>query len=76
MAVISSDILVNGGAGLAARFLKSTAHIEEPIAKVSEINRLITAHYQSIVVRNPSQEVFLKCWLNRGGKQRELIEKY
>ena len=41
VAVISFNILVNRVPRLAARFLKSTAHIEEPIAKVSEINRLI-----------------------------------
>jgi hypothetical protein len=53
VAVIPSDILVNGGAGLAARFLKSTAHIKDPKARISEINRLMIAHYQGIVARNP-----------------------
>jgi hypothetical protein len=76
VAVIAFDISVNGGAGLARRFLKNTAHIEKPKARATEINRLMTVYYQGIVARNPSQGVFLQGWLNRAAKQRELISKY
>ncbi len=76
VAVIAFDISVNGGSGLAQRFLKQTAHISDQKARASEINRLMISHYRGIVVRDPSQEVFLKGWLSRAEKQRELIKKY
>lgn len=74
--IVSFDISVNGGAGLVRRFLKATAHIEDSKVRASEINRLMEAHYRGIVARNPSQSVFLKGWLNRAAKQREMIAKY
>jgi hypothetical protein len=76
VAVISFDISVNGGSGLAKGFLQQTAHIQDPKKRASEINRLMIAHYRGIVARRPDQEVFLKGWLARGEKQRELIKKY
>ena len=76
VAVIAFDISVNGGVGLSQRFLKSTAHIENPKARASEINRLMEAHYRDIVRRRPDQGEFLTGWLNRAAKQRELIKKY
>jgi hypothetical protein len=76
VAVVSFDISVNGGSGLANGFLKQTAHIDDAKKRASEINRLMESHYRGIVARNPSQAVFLKGWLNRAEKQKELIKKY
>lgn len=76
VAVIAFDVSVNGGVGLANRFLRQTAHVQDPKKRASEINRLMEAHYRGIVARNPSQGEFLRGWLNRAEKQRELIKKY
>lgn len=76
VAIIAFDISVNGGVGLAKGFLKQTAHINDAKKRASEINRLMEQHYRGIVTRDSSQEVFLKGWLSRGEKQRELIKKY
>lgn len=76
VAVVAFDISVNGGVGLARDFLKSTAHVEDHKKRASEINRLMESHYRGIVARNPSQGEFLRGWLNRAAKQRELISKY
>jgi hypothetical protein len=76
VSIISFDISVNGGAGLAMGFLKQTQHIEDPKARAKEINRLMEAHYRGIVARRPDQGVFLEGWLSRAEKQRELIKRY
>jgi len=81
IAVIHFDTCVNTGLKQAAKFLQRTVNVvddgiigEKTIANVNKseimdvVNNYINQRrdfYQLIVKRNPTQQVFLKGWLNR-----------